>query len=234
MAYCPNCGQSVSADAKFCPNCGASLTAATSVPAAGTYSVILVSLNTCNEDTAADIFADLFGYTDAETAQIKASLPTQLAGNLTKIQADTIARSLTEYGMQVAVYNGSEYVDTDNASSSVFNSDGSFTSAALAVLGTLTAANLVHSFRRWPAEEYRVESPFSHLYHLLFHPRPPRHVRRPCPWQMEPEPHRFHEPVYAAPRRQPHPDRGMGPDHRGGRGGGPGGHGGHGGRGGRP
>ena len=191
MSFCPYCGGETVPGARFCPGCGAEVAAEAIVPAAPVsvpaaaeapaydaglpeYSVVLYSIGTCAQSYADDLLEDILGYTKSEARQILKVLPTQIAQMLTMQQAQYIAQALTEYGMQVVVLKGQTEIDlSPYATSSVFNSDGSFVSGVLTALGAITVANRIRSFRRWSRPS---------LLEMLFAPRyrwtPPRHVTR--------------------------------------------------------
>lgn len=219
MAFCPYCGGALVQGANFCPGCGSPVTdlsAALTTPAVTTpavttpavntipvvtpvaevYSLVLISLGTCRASYADDVLEDVLGYSSAEAKTIVSLVPTQIAQGLTAQQAQYVAQALTEYGMQVAIYN-SQGVAVDMgqyATSSVFNSDGSFLSGVLSTLATLTVANRIRSFTRWNRPN---------LLQALFAPRyepvPPRHVRRSLFSRIfDPAPRRVIEPT---PRR---------------------------------
>lgn len=188
--YCKYCGAPVTPDARFCASCGAPVDAEAIVPAAETapvtvsapapyddgamdYSVVLYSIGTCARSYADDLLVDILGYTGSEARQILRVLPTEIARLLTFQQAQYVAQALTEYGMQVVVLKGDAEIDiAPYATSTVYNSDGSFLSGVLTALAAITAANRVRSFRRWTRTS---------LLSLLFTPRyrwtQPRHVR---------------------------------------------------------
>ena len=158
MAYCTHCGGQIPPDASFCPYCGQpaaqQITAGDPAPvvpaqpvtvseptpvmpaySAPDYSLVLVSLGTCRRTYADDVLQDIMGYSAAEAKLIVRQVPVQIAQSLTIEQAQYIAQALTEYGMQVAIYLGSEPIDLgQRATSSVFNSDGSFVTGVLAAL----------------------------------------------------------------------------------------------------
>ncbi len=186
MSYCSYCGTAIDSSMKYCPSCGAPLTASTASlqtytavtePAADAdYAVVLVSRGTCAESTARDVLEDLLGYSSTDAKAILAAAPTEAAMNLTQVQAKYIAQALTEYGMQVSVWDGGNYVELDNdetAKSSIFDNAGSFLAGAAAVLGTITVANQVKKFFRWTKP-----APEEHVYRPRFVVAPPKHKRR--------------------------------------------------------
>lgn len=251
MAFCSYCGKELTPDARFCSGCGSPVTdpaGGAIIPSPETspaeplpvidlnapaeYGLVLYSIGTCAKSYADDVLEDILGYSDSEAKQILKVLPAQIAQNLTMEQAQYIAQALTEYGMQVAVVKGGNAVDVSaNATSSVFNSDGSFVAGALAALATISVTNRVRRIRRWS---------LGNLLSQLFRPRyrvvaPPRHVTR-SPIRREPapvrtEPRRAAMPQRLEPRRKFGAGGGMsrgGDRSRGGGRGGPGGPGGRG------
>ena len=188
-AYCEYCGQLIETGARFCASCGAPVPAeqnvqdttvsgqgATIVSGGGNYSVILTSLGTCTEAAAADLLEDTLGYSENESADLFEMLPAQIAQMLTRQQANYLAQAMTEYGMEVSVSNGSEYITIDETSDeqSVFEKSGSFLGKVLTVLGTITGLNRMRKFCRLDdprlfAKPYRTRT---------YHPAPPVHVRR--------------------------------------------------------
>jgi len=244
MPYCPNCGSPVEGSVNFCPNCGQDLRSTssardlstyvsddtgdtsytykktTSSSARDDYRVLLYSVGTCKTSQADDLLEDIMGYSNSDAKAIVASLPTEIAENLTRIQALTIAQALTEYGMEVVVMNDDGYVDLDlEAKSSVYDDDGSFVEDALKILGGITVANRLTRFVRRSLSSPRL---FTLRY---YEPKPPRHKRRFLSlWSREPDP----EPIRHV-ERHPEPRGGFGGGFGGGPGGGPRGGGGPGG-----
>lgn len=159
MPYCPNCGNPVNIGDRFCANCGTPIqtvavttpvTTAVNPAARTDYRIVLVSRGTCSRAVAIDMLTDLLSYTDADAARIIDNAPMEVALGLTAIQAQYISQAITEYGMQVAIYNNDGYVDMGSkATQSVFNNDGSFLSAVASVLTGLTIGNRVSTFNRW-------------------------------------------------------------------------------------
>lgn len=213
MSFCPYCGGALVQGAGFCPGCGspvADLSAALTTPAVTTpvvntvpvaaaaeaYSLVLISLGTCRASYADDVLEDVLGYSNAEAKTIVSLVPTQIAQGLTAQQAQYIAQALTEYGMQVAIYNRQGVaVDMGQyATSSVFNSDGTFLGGVLTTLATLTVANRIRRFTRWDRPNL-----LQALFAPRYEPAPPRHVRRSLFSRLfDPAPRRVAEP---APRR---------------------------------
>lgn len=224
MPYCPNCGSLVNTGDRFCANCGTAIqafgtTTVTSVnPAARTdYRIVLVSRGTCSRAVAIDMISDLLGYTDADAARIIDNAPMETAVGLTAIQAQYISQAISEYGMQVAIYNNDGYVDMGSkATSSVYNSDGSFLSAVAGVLTGLTLSNRVSTFNRWtrPAPllfnpVYRRPAPPPMVRRRRLTPRPgPNPFARPVP---PPAPPRSVASSRPAPVPPPPPPRPVGP-----------------------
>ena len=209
MPYCPNCGNPVNAGDRFCANCGTAIQVqATVVPVANNvstprsdYRIVLVSRGTCSRAVAIDMLSDLLGYTDADAARIIDNAPMEIALGLTAIQAQYISQAITEYGMQVSIYNNDGYVDMGSkATASVFNSDGSFLNVVASVLTGLTVSNRITKYNRWskPAPllfmpAYRRPAP-PPVYHRrrtaprpVVRPTPPPHnIPRPAPMPAPP------------------------------------------------
>ena len=156
MSYCPNCGAQIGGVVRYCPNCGvainlAAATATTTVSnAAGTYRVILITRGTCSRTNAINLLEDLFEYSATEAATIVDGAPMEAACGLTAVQAQYISQAMSEYGMDVSVYNNDRYVDMGSqATSSVFDSDGSLLGTVAAALFGLGAVNRVTRYDRW-------------------------------------------------------------------------------------
>lgn len=158
MPYCPNCGSAVNVGDHFCANCGTAIQVVTApapikkpaTTARSDYRVVLVSRGTCSRAVAIDMLSDLLGYSDPDAARIIDNAPMEAALGLTAIQAQYISQAITEYGMQVAIFNSDGYVDMGSrATTSVYDNDGSFLSAVAGVLTGLTIGNRVSSFNRW-------------------------------------------------------------------------------------
>lgn len=192
MSFCPNCGAQLLEGAKFCHVCGAKvanmLYSTVQNPVYTTYDttkndyrIVMLQRGSCTKTNARDLLMDIFGYTTAESNIILDSLPMEIACNLTFQQAVYAAQALTEYGIEVSVLNSDGYTDINRyAGSSVYNSNGSFLSSVLSVLGTLTVANRLRSLTRWnrpvsytfrPA--YVRQAPPEYVRHKIRNPEPP-------------------------------------------------------------
>ena len=184
--FCGNCGAELTVQTNFCPYCGAPLRSATSsisllhkasstARSTNVYNLVLVSRGTCDAVTAGDLLEDVFGYTDAESANLIRMAPVVVGENLTAEEAATVAQMYTEYGMEVSVTDKQDqYVDlSSKATSSVFDSSGNLLTNAAAIIGALTVANRITSYRR-----YRRPSLLERLFRLSFQPYPPVHRRR--------------------------------------------------------
>ena len=137
MAYCEYCGQKIDDDAKFCSSCGAPVprtewsaegapatyAAAQTSDSYGSYRIVLMSLGSCSQAAALDLLEDTIGYTEAQARELLNVIPAEAACNLSCDQAQTIARAMTEYGMQVSVLNNEGYVDMvyEDEQTSVFD-----------------------------------------------------------------------------------------------------------------
>ena len=216
--FCGNCGAELSEQLNFCPYCGAALKSATTsisllnkaastAKSANQYNLILVSRGSCDAVTAGDLLEDVFGYTDAESGNLVRMAPVVVGENLTAEEATTVAQMFTEYGVQVSITDrDDQYVDlTSKATRSVFDNSGSLLAGAAAIIGALTVANRISSYRR-----YKKPSLLERLFHVDYHPAPPPYRRNFRP-HLEPSP--------AAPRRtirrpSPMPERGRQPQNR--------------------
>ena len=215
MAFCSSCGSELLPGARFCSSCGAPIAAepVLTVPSAPVitgqpepmdYTLVLYSIGTCARSYADDVLEDILGYTDSESKKLIKMIPTQIAQMLTAQQAQYIAQALTEYGMQVAIYQGTVPVDLGQyATHSVFNSDGSFVSGVLSVLAGITLANRITRPKRWSllnilsnlfAPKYKVSSPPRHVSRMTVHREP--EIRR------APEPRRVTIPRREEPKRR--------------------------------
>lgn len=234
MPFCSYCGCQTNSNDRFCPNCGASLVDAVNTQTASVntsttytntvnttytgyddgrsdYEVILSGLGSCATGTCNDLLEDLLGYTDNQASELIAHVPVKIGDNMTFPQAQTVAQALTEYGALVSVVNVDENVDISaTATSSLFNSDGSFIQKALAILSTITLANRVTSYT-----SYKKPSLLERIFRLPFRRKePPKHIRRPVPRRtyvrpqyVRPEQHRpLYEkrPQQASPRIRNH------------------------------
>ena len=188
MAYCSNCGVPLDPTARFCPNCGTPVTVVVNTSSSDQdYKVILVSRGTCTKANAVDILGDLLGYTDYEAQQIINNLPMATAIDLTMPQAQYVAQAMAEFGMEVAIYNGDNYIDLNSTQmNSVFDDNGSFLSNVLAVLTGITIGNRITRYEKWtrPAPAvfrptYRRTVPMT--VYRRYHPTPVRVVPAPRP-----------------------------------------------------
>lgn len=170
------------------------------------YNLVLVSRGNCNAVMAGDLLEDVFGYTDAESANLVNMAPVVVGENLTAEEAATVAQMFTEYGMQVSVTDREDkYVDlTGNATSSIFDNSGNLLAGAAAIIGALTVANRITSYRR-----YKKPSLLERLFHLRYDPAPPAYHRNFRP-HINTEPLmprrtiRKPGPSHKAPANRPH------------------------------
>ena len=227
--YCGNCGAELTAQSNFCPYCGSAVSktttsisllnkAASTARSTNVYNLVLVSRGSCDAITAGDLLEDVFGYTDSESGNLVSMAPVVVGENLTAQEAATVAQMYTEYGMQVSITDQQDqYVDlTSKATSSIFDSGGNLLAGAAAIIGALTVANRISSYRR-----YKKPSLLERLFRISYQPTPPVYRRSFRPRLQTPP---------AEPRRtirKPAVHGGT-PDHRPGNGnhghGGPGGH----------
>ena len=139
------------------------------------YRVVLISRGTCTAKMAKEVICDLLGYTVTTATSLLEEVPVELADELNERQAVVLAQALAEYGMQVTVVDeNNRYVNIDSqATNTVYSSTGDLTAAALAVIGSLTAANRVHRYRRYKKPSLQ-DLIFKPAYKVL----QPVHVRR--------------------------------------------------------
>ncbi len=157
--FCPNCGKEIIQIVNFCPFCGYSLQESPSTAvsltsssvSSGTYGLVLVSCGTCSESVTADLLEDIFGYSDSYAKNLIREAPVEIGQKMSESEASYVAQVFSEYGIEVSVINeNDEYIDlSKNAVSSIFNSDGSLIAAAAAMIGALSVANRVTSYRRF-------------------------------------------------------------------------------------
>ena len=139
-----------------------------------------------------DLLEDIFGYSDSESKKLLSMVPVEVGKDMTEEEASYVAQMFSEYGIEVSVVNeDDEYVDlSKNAVKSIFNSDGSLILAAAAVIGALSAANRVTSYRR-----HEKPSLLTRLFKTLFKPKQPRHTRRFRPkYQAQPRIRSYPQP----------------------------------------
>ena len=198
MAFCPYCGNTVTAEMRFCPACGREQPAAgagaaaedartaapdtAAVPGALQHRIVLRSANSCPRPNALHLLESLLGYSAEEAYSLLSCLPTEIAHDLSAEQALYVAQALSENGMQVSVYDENGCADFDaRAAGSVYDDSGSFLPAVAGVLALLTAANRVRHFRPWrdEGENFRLFEP---RYHWAPPPQP--RVHRPIPPDM--------------------------------------------------
>jgi len=220
--YCGNCGAELSTQTNFCPYCGSRLQAATAsisllnkaastAKSANEYNLVLISRGTCDAVTAGDLLEDVFGYTDAESGNLVKMAPVVVGENLTSEEAATVAQMYTEYGMEVSVTDSKDqYVDlSGKATSSVFDNNGNLLTGVAAIIGALTVANRIKSYRR-----YKKPSLLERLFRVNYKPQPPKYQRnfrprlQPSPLEprrtiRRPEPMRSGRPSQGSSHRAP-------------------------------
>ena len=210
MNFCPSCGTPVNAPASAPINTPAAEQSVVNTQnALADYRLILLSVGDCTKKNAAEMTEDLFGYSASDAKKLVNAAPVEIACGLTGEQAQYLAQAMTEYGMQVSVYCGENYVSfNDRADKSVFDSSGNLLAGVAGVLATISLANRVNEIRRWT---------YPDPYRFMFVPRyrrpaPPRHIRRTLfgipivpPPPRPPRPH--HPPRFAPPPRHPAPPR---------------------------
>lgn len=196
ILFCGNCGAELNTQTNFCPYCGSRLQTATASisllnKAASTasskneYNLVLINRGTCDAVTAGDLLEDVFGYTDAESSNLVNMAPVVVGENLTADEAATVAQMYTEYGMQVSITDSKDqYVDlSSKANTSVFDKNGNLLSSAVAIIGALTVANRIKSYRR-----YKKPSLLERLFRVNYRPEPPKYHHRSFRPRLEPQP----------------------------------------------
>ena len=184
IMYCKNCGAELSGG-NFCIYCGSPLTETTTsisllnkaVSTANDdncYNLVLVSCGTCSKTMTGDLLEDVFGYSDSESGSLVSMAPVVVGEKLTASEAQTVAQLFTEYGVQVSITNQEDqYVDlTSNANTSVFDKSGNLLTSVAAIIGALTVANRITSYRR-----YKKPSLLERLFHINYKPAPPVYQR---------------------------------------------------------
>ena len=219
--YCGNCGAELSAQSNFCPYCGSALQSATTsisllnkaastAQSSNEYNLVLISRGTCSATMAGDLLEDVFGYTDAESGNLVSMAPVVVGENLTAEEAATVAQLYTEYGMQVSVTDSKDqYVDlSSKANTSLFDNTGKLLSGAAAIIGALTVANRISSYRR-----YKKPSLLERLFRIHYKPEPPVYQRNFRP-KLNPQPLAPRRTIRKPePQRNPQPQRMQAPGH---------------------
>ncbi|MBQ5343081.1 MAG: zinc ribbon domain-containing protein [Oscillospiraceae bacterium] len=228
--YCGNCGAELTEQTNFCPYCGSRLQNATpsmslynkassAARSTNVYNLVLVSTGTLDRISAGDLLEDVFGYTDEESSNLISMMPVVVGENLTSQEATTVAQMFTEYGMEVSITDKEDkYVDlTGNAKTSVFDSAGKLLSSAAAIIGALTVANRITTYRR-----YKRPSLIERLFRIAYKPYPPVYRRYFRPYIVTPKPApprrtiRKPAPIHRTPMMSPGPNghnrlNGLGP-----------------------
>lgn len=197
--YCSNCGKEIASNARFCSWCGTALNetgnAVSIYNDTNEYQLILVSRGSCDVSTLNNLLCDVFGYTASESSSLISSIPVQIAQNLNEEEASVVAQMFCEYGADVTVLDENQtYADlSKNASRSIFGTDGSLLATAAAVIGALTIANRVTSYKT-----IKKPSLLERIFRPLFQPKP-RKQYVPVRRHTRPEPRKpeYHKaPVY--------------------------------------
>ena len=196
------------------------------------YAVMLVDNGSCSPLTAANLISDACGYTDAEAMQLAANAPTLIAQGLNREQAVYLAQALTEYGMQVTIYDRYGNQTFTSGLESVFDSAGSFLTKVAASLGLIGIANRITGVIRkltlpHKPPVYRLNRPIQQrppIKRQRVHvepnrPKPPMQSQRPAMPVQDHHPVALgqHAPMqgqpgHSSPRRDHEPHR-DGPDH---------------------
>ncbi|MBQ8110744.1 MAG: zinc ribbon domain-containing protein, partial [Clostridia bacterium] len=153
--FCPNCGVQLTGGVNFCPNCGAKVVSvvqpvATANAIQGNM-VMLLSLGTCARNIAAALLQQICGYSGEEALLIADSTPITVARGLNDAQARYLAQAMSEYGMEVAVYDGNGWRDWESASTSVWDNTGSLLASVASALGLISLNNRItrDMMHRW-------------------------------------------------------------------------------------
>lgn len=198
------------------------------------HAVMLVDNGSCSRLTAADLISDTCGYTDAEAMQLIANAPTLIAQSLSRDQAAYLAQALTEYGMQVAIYDRYGNQTFTTGLDSVFDQAGSFLTKVAASLGLIGIANrITGAVRKLTLSHkppvYRLNRPVIQrppVRRQRVHPIPSKPQQPPMPQQIHHAPIQGqHPPIQnQRPPMQGQPGQGAarrdhdahrdGPDHR--------------------
>ncbi len=194
---------------------------------------MLVDHGSCGALTAANLISDTCGYTDAEAMQLVANAPTLIAQSLNREQAVYLAQALTEYGMQVTIYDRYGNQTFTSGLESVFDSAGSFLTKVAASLGLIGIANrITGAIRKLTLPHkppvYRLNRPIQQRppvrrqrVHVEANrpQRPPIQAQRPImpgqdhhPVALGQHPPMQGQPGHSGPRRDHEPHR-DGPDH---------------------
>ena len=125
--------------------------------------------------------------------------PVVVGERLTASEAQTVAQLFSEYGVQVSITNQEDqYVDlASNATTSVFDNNGGLLAGAAAIIGALTVANRIKSYRR-----YKKPSLLERLFRLSYKPNPPAYQRNFRP-RLEPTPVAPRRTIRKSPPVQP-------------------------------
>ena len=113
----------------------------------------MVDLGSCSKSDAIDMLEDLLGYSTTMAKSMVKNLPTLIGSNMTKKQAVTVAQAFCEYGVDMTLYTPDGPVEMEGKEpiimDDVYTENSDFTDVALAVLGSLTAANMVSAVNPW-------------------------------------------------------------------------------------
>ncbi len=202
--FCPNCGTQLPAGVNFCPNCGTKVSGVTTVKTADNDNrVMLLSLGTCARTTAAALLAQICGYTTEEALLIVDNAPIVVARSLNDNQAMYLAQALTEFGLEVSVYDGNGWRDWESASGSVWDQTGDLVATVAAALGLIDVGNRISRDKiRRMDYPYRFNGTRPPVYRLnnTLRAVPPRRVA-----PVRPPVHRAAPPRPVAPVQPPRP-----------------------------
>ncbi len=228
MPFCPNCGQQVGIDSRFCPNCGQQLSAAgvavvnPAVNSVNDLSVMLVSLGECPRTEAIEVLCEACGYSREDAALLISNTPITIAKDLPLMPATYLAQTLSEYDMEVSVFDRNGYREVISDTDSVFTTKGDFYVKVANALSLITLANRIpralirpmnypyrYTGTRPPLFRFRSVRP-PMRFGRVFAPRPsrrpapipPRPAPRPAPMRPAPVPPR---PAAVRPAPAPRP-----------------------------
>lgn len=145
--FCSNCGVALDAGVNYCPNCGTRVkdnaAAAHTVSTDRNDRVMLVSTGDCSRGTACALLQQICGYTAEEGYTILDNTPIVIARGLNDVQARYLAQALSEYGLEVSVYDGDGWREMESSDTSVWDDTGALLSAVTFVLGIIGLDNRI-------------------------------------------------------------------------------------------
>ena len=199
--FCPNCGTQLADGVNFCPNCGEKVAAIAQAVNDNDNRVMLLSLGNCARATAAALLHQICGYDTDDALLIVDNAPITVARGLNDDQARFLAQALSEYGLEVSVYDGNGWRDWESASGSVWDQTGDLVNAVAVALGLMSSGNrisrdMMHRMD-FPYRFNGVRPPVYRL-HTALRAAPPRRVA-----PVRPPIHRAPPPRPVAPPPRP-------------------------------